>query len=336
MSSGAHILVVGGGSVGKRHGRNLAALGARVSVVDPRADRLEEFAAETPVVGAHQSLDAALAAGGLDGAVIGSPTAFHEEQGLACLRARLPLLMEKPLSMDAAQAARLAAAAREAGVPALLGYTWRWWPPLRRLKERLEAGEIGRVLHVQFHMSAHLADWHPWEDYRDFFMSKKALGGGALLDESHWIDLLLWFFGRPARLYAEIGTISGLEIDSDDNVDMLLGYDSGLRASLHLDLYGRPHEKFIRFVGEEGTLLWSADPNRIALGREGAQQWAEESFDCERNEMFLAVAREYLALLAEGSLPSCSFEDGLAVMELIDAARRSSDEGRRLDLKARG
>lgn len=336
MSSGAHILVVGGGSVGKRHGRNLASLGARVSVVDPRADRREEFAAETPVVGSHESLEAALAAGGLDGAVIGSPTAFHEAQGLACLRARLPLLMEKPLSMDAAEAERLAVAAREAGVPALLGYTWRWWPPLRRLKERLGAGEIGRVVHVQFHMSAHLADWHPWEDYRDFFMSKKALGGGALLDESHWIDLLLWFFGRPDRLYAEIGTISGLEIDSDDNVDMLLGYDSGLRASLHLDLYGRPHEKFIRFVGEEGTLLWSADPNRILLGREGAQQWEEESFDCERNEMFLAVAREYLALLAGDGAPSCSFADGLAVMEVIDAARRSSDEGRRLDLKARG
>ena len=98
--------------------------------------------------------------------------------------------------------------------------------------------------------------------------------------------------------------ISDLKIDADDNVDVLAIFPNGPRVSLHLDLYGRPHEKFIRFVGEGGTLMWSADPNRIAIGREATQMWQEETFDGERNDMFVAVAEEFLEVIAgrlEGS-----------------------------------
>ena len=58
-----------------------------------------------------------------------------------------------------------------------------------------EANAVGGLRHARFVMSAHLADWHPWERYQDFFMASRDQGGGALLDESHFIDLMLWFFG---------------------------------------------------------------------------------------------------------------------------------------------
>ena len=73
-------------------------------------------------------------------------------------------------------------------------------------------------------MSAHLADWHPWEQYQDFFMAKKNLGGGALLDESHWIDLMVWFFGLPQSIIGKVEKISDLDIETDDNVDFLSLY----------------------------------------------------------------------------------------------------------------
>ncbi len=85
--------------------------------------------------------------------------------------------------------------------------------------------------------------------------------------------------------------MSDLEIDADDNVDLLATYPGGLRVSMHLDLFGRPHEKFIRFVGEGGTMLWSAEPNRLVVGR-GARASRTIDFDCERNDMFVALARD--------------------------------------------
>jgi predicted dehydrogenase len=126
-------------------------------------------------------------------------------------------------------------------------------------------------------MAAHLADWHPWERYQDFFMASKTLGGGAILDESHWLDLMLWFFGMPEKLFAKVEKVSDLEIDSDDNVDMLVFYESGMRVSLHLDLYARPHEKSIQFAGENGTLIWQ--PNSIKIGKEMDPDWEIEEFD---------------------------------------------------------
>jgi predicted dehydrogenase len=325
-----HILIIGSGSVGKRHARNLAALGCRISCVDPREDRRRELAAETAVVQTHSTAEEAWAAGGLDGVVVASPTIYHPPHTMEALQAKLPVLLEKPIGISANHARFMQEVEQETGSPVLLGYTWRWWPPLRRVRALLEEKTIGTLRHVQFHMSAHLADWHPWEPYQEFFMASAEQGGGALLDESHWIDLMIWLFGMPQQIFGRVEKISDLEIDSDDNVDMLAFYANGLRVSLHLDLYGRPHEKFIRFIGESGTLMWSADPNRIAIGREAVQKWEEETFACERNDMFVAVAKEFLDVIG-GAKPSCGLADGMSVMEVIDAVRQSSKTGKAVD-----
>ena len=324
-----HILIIGSGSVGKRHARNLAEMGCRISCVDPREDRQKELAAETPVSGAFTSTANALdRQHDLSGVVVASPTAFHPSDLIGSVEAGLPVLLEKPVAKSAPEAHEMLQASERLNVPVLLGYTWRWWPPLARVRELLSQQAIGRVRHVQFHMSAHLADWHPWEPYKDFFMASVSQGGGALLDESHWIDLMVWLFGVPSRINGSVEKISDLDIETDDNVDVLATYPDGLRVSLHLDLYGRPHEKFIRFVGEMGTLLWSADPNRIALGKDMEQVWQEEFFQCDRNDMFMAVAREYLDMVAGRIAPSCTLAEGLQVMELIEAIRLSSKNER--------
>lgn len=329
---GRHILIIGAGSVGKRHARNLASLGCRVSCTDPREDRRAEMAGEVALVAGFADEKQALAAGSYDGVVIGSPPNMHVPQAIAALEAGLPVLLEKPAAPTAAAAKTLAAAVDKASAPLLMGYTWRWWPPLAGVRKRLADKENGDVLHVQFHMSAHLADWHPWEPYQEFFMSRRELGGGALLDESHWIDLMLWLFGVPAKVSGRIEKISPLEIDSDDNVDLAFVYESGPRVTMHLDLYGRPHEKFIRFVGTEGTLFWSADPNETRLAHGWKQEWQTESHSCERNDMFVAVAREFLDVVGGKPVTTCTMADGLKVLEVIEAARKASDTGCTVEL----
>jgi len=181
-------------------------------------------------------------------------------------------------------------------------------------------------------MSAHLADWHPGEPLAEFFMSSAELGGGALLDESHWVDLMLWFFGMPESLSARVEKISELDITSDDNVDMMINFANGPRANLHLDLYGRPHRKSIRFIGEGGSILWSETPNQVAICFEAGENWQRETFECERNDMFLGVAGEYLALVNGAPVATCTIDDGLGVMKILEAARQSHAQGRRMDL----
>ncbi|MDP6343780.1 MAG: Gfo/Idh/MocA family oxidoreductase, partial [Alphaproteobacteria bacterium] len=119
--SGRRILIVGAGSVGRRHAGNLRQLGCSVSAVDPREDRRAEFAAAFDGAACHADLDRALSVGGLDGVAICSPTRFHVEQCLPALDAGLPVLLEKPVAKGLVEAERLAAAVRRTGTPLLLG-----------------------------------------------------------------------------------------------------------------------------------------------------------------------------------------------------------------------
>jgi len=333
VTSAPRILVVGGGSAGTRHGANLAELGARVSIVDPRSDRREDARERIPrLESGFESLDAAIAAAEFDAAVVATPTALHVEQSLALIGRALPLLLEKPVAPTLLDAKRLASEADAIGVPVLLGYTYRWWPPFVELRRRLGAGEIGTPRHARFLMSAHLADWHPWERYQDFFMSSAELGGGALLDESHFLDLMLWLFGMPAAITGRVERISELEISSDDNVDVLAAYASGLRVAIHLDLYGRPHERSVTVVGEEGTLQVTIAPNELRRGSTPGE-WERVPYVCERNDMFVAVAHEFLELVGgTRTVPSCTTEDGLRVLECVESIRSSSATGRTVEV----
>jgi predicted dehydrogenase len=330
-----HILVVGSGSVGKRHLRNLIGLGCRVSAMDPRSDRLAEAASQVSLV--HRFTDISEVEPRLaefDGAVVASPPKFHVEQTAVLAEAGLPVLLEKPLCRSLHEGemlwGRLSQAQRRR---VLLGYTYRWWPPLRDFRERIRSGEVGEPLHVKFMMSAHLADWHPWEAYQDFFMASADLGGGALLDESHFVDLLIWLFGMPASVTAKIERLSSLEIETDDNVDILATYESKLRAYIHLDLFGRPHQKYISVAGDRGTLEWSFEPNRVRSSGHSEQQWTDTPYTLERNAMFVGVAEEFLDVVEGRSQPTCTLDDGIDVLRVLDACRMSSFENAAVDLR---
>jgi predicted dehydrogenase len=325
-SGGRHILVLGAGSAGRRHARNLRDLGCRISAFDPREDRLDEAAAEGPVVGKHRTLEQALSAGGYDGYVIASPPSYHVDQALRLLAdGNATVLCEKPLSINAVEARRLAPFADRV----VLAYTYRWWPPIRSFRERLRAGEIGPVRNVRFVMSAHLADWHPWESYRDFFMARPDQGGGALLDESHFVDLMLWMLGTPDTIYAQVDKVSDLAIDTDDNVDILASYANGVRVNLHLDLIGRPHVRDITAVGEGGTLAYSYAENVVKAGTTGKPEWDAVPYECERNDMFIGAAEEFLSLACgNAAVRTCTVEDGIRALAVVDACRESARAGR--------
>ena len=329
-----HILIVGAGSVGRRHAMNFHGLGCRVSCMDPRPDRLDQAGREVPIK--HQFASLAEASSHIKeftGVAVCSPPKFHIDQSLEVLDHKLPVLLEKPASVDA-QSCRALETRLSQGGRLLLGYTYRWWPPLQKLKRLLDEGAVGPLRHARFVMSAHLADWHPWERYQDFFMASRDLGGGALLDESHFIDLMQWFFGVPERVYARVERLSDLDIETDDLVDIVAVYPDRFRVTVHLDLFGRPHEKHIVVVGERGTIQCLFNPNSVRVGRTPESQWEVEEFAVERNHMFVEVAREFLDLInGRRASPTCTIADGRKTLQVVDACRESHRRGAEVSLK---
>ncbi len=94
MEKQKHILIVGSGSAGKRHAKNLADLGCKISAMDPREDRLAEIKEQVTIEHAQQDLAKILEEGSFDGAVIASPPVFHIDQAILCAEKNIPLLLE--------------------------------------------------------------------------------------------------------------------------------------------------------------------------------------------------------------------------------------------------
>lgn len=324
--------MLGAGSVGKRHLQNFARLGCRVSAMDPREDRLLEAKQLVELEDSYTDLTS-VDWDTIDGAVIASPPSLHVEQCLFLLQRDKHVLLEKPVSPTLEEAESIAPALRESPAELLLGYTYRWFAPVIELQQLLQQNKVGKVHSCNFTMSAHLADWHPWENYTDFFMAHQELGGGALLDESHFLDLMIWFFGMPATVFGKVAKISDLDISTDDNVDVVFDFEDGKTAVVHLDLYGRPHQKYINIVGSEGTLSWDAQTNIIRWSNSMDGGWDERQVEAERNDMFVSLAKEFIEVIAGRQKPGCTLEDGIAVLRLVELVRNSSETGMRQLLK---
>ena len=209
-----NILVVGAGSIGKRHLKNLIQIGIDTSnliVVETRDDRRAEVQS-LGIDNIFQSIDDATLKHKIDEAIICSPTSLHIEQAIELANKNIHLMIEKPLSRDLQDIDQLKNIVEENNLAVLMAYIFRFSPLTKKVKEILEKNTIGRVLYVRGEFSEYLPDWHPWEDYRSFYMAKKSEGGGSILDQSHIMDLVHYLFGGFETVSALNSKISSLEI----------------------------------------------------------------------------------------------------------------------------
>lgn len=267
------ILIVGGGSIGRRHLRNLRELGAGpLGVVEPDAKRRQRVRDD------HGCEVFADLDGGLDRAparvLVTSPTHLHAGQTLAALARGCDVFVEKPLCDRPEDLAPLAEAARDAIT--LVGCNMRFHPGPAAVKAAIERGDLGRILCARLYAGSHLPGWHPGEDYRAGYSANAAMGGGCILDFIHEIDLARWLLGNVERVYCEAGHLSALEIDVEDVASIVCRHAGGAISSIHLDYVQRPAERGIRVVGEAGVARWDMETDSPPAGWEFNQVYLDE------------------------------------------------------------
>ncbi len=323
-ASKLRVLIVGLGSIGRRHADNLATLGASLEAVSSRA----ENAAPGRPLTLHRDYAQALK-GRPDAVFIANPTSLHAEYAAAALEAGCHVYLEKPAAVSAAQAAPLAALARARKRVLAVGCQWRFNPCLERVRQALSEGELGTILSASATMGEYLPDYHPGEDYRKGYAARKDLGGGVLLTQIHDFNYLAWLFGPFSTAYAVGGKVSSLELDVEDSVTALLKSRAGVPVSAHVDYIQRKKNRSLTIVGSEGTLVWDAFENRLD---QGARSWAEGPLD--RNAIFTAAVADFLACVKTGGRPRTSIEDAIADLAIVDAVRQSMDTGRSVEVAA--
>jgi predicted dehydrogenase len=188
---------------------------------------------------------------------------------------------------------------------------------------------------VRAEVGEYLPDWHPWEDYRESYSGRRELGGGPILTFSHELDAVCWLLGAPTAVTAIAAHGSGLEIDTEDVAEIILEFSSGALASVHVDYVRRPPRRVIEVVGDEGTLRWEPNAQRLLHFVPGTGEPRQEDDDprFNRNNMFLNELQEFVQRVRGGSATAgATGEQGAAILAIALAALRSAAEGRRIDL----
>ncbi len=166
-------------------------------------------------------------------------------------------------------------------------------------------------------------------------MAKKEEGGGAILDESHALDLVRWLFGEVESVYCLNGKFSSLDITSDDLADIILRFRNGIVGNIHLDIFGRDHRKELVIIGEKGNIFWDGNKDLVTVYNAESSDREMIRFDCDRNDQFLHEVKHFLECIEKGQSPVADGFDGLKTLEVILAALESSEKGKVIKISGR-
>jgi predicted dehydrogenase len=326
----SRILIVGLGSAGTRH-LQLAREhfpNAKIKVLRQRAQSAIPQFSE----GCFSTMEEAIQFAPQI-AIIANPSTFHIHVAQELAQAGVHLLVEKPLSSSLEGVADLIATCKAHNSALMIGYNLRFSPSLESFRKLLSEGIIGELLSVRCEVGQYLPSWRPESDYRKGVSAKKELGGGALLELSHEIDYLRWIFGEVEWIRATLSQQSELEIDVEDSAHLTMGFfpNSGGRqlvGTLNLDLIRHDHTRTCTVIGETGTLRWNGLTGEVELFEEGAPRWKKlYGHPPQRDETYRAEWQDFVDSIQDNRIPFVTGDDGLRVLEIIEAARMSANMG---------
>lgn len=330
MSALRKALVVGSGSIARRHLANFRRLlpDAEVGCVSASGRQLAD--GETSATTQFQSLEAAIA-WSPHLAVVASPAPLHLDHACLLLGADVPVLIEKPLSdnMDRMRVAAPLLARHRDRIE--VAYNLRFLSSARHMKALVDEGRVGRVLGLRVEVGQYLPDWRPSADYRRQVSANRSLGGGVLLELSHELDYLTWLFGRFDRVFCVAANSGQLEIDVEDHADILLSR-KGLTAQVHLDFLQRRASRSCKVIGSTGTLHWDLIANRISLDGPAGEEVLFSDPAVDRNDMYVEQLRGFIEVAAGHAAPRITLDDGLAVLDMVEAMRQSATTGLQVQL----
>lgn len=310
------ILIAGLGSIGRRHLKNLIALGEKDIVLYRTGKSTlsdDEFLRDFPVkTEIYEALNCKP-----DAVIVSNPTSLHMDIAIPAAKAGCYIFLEKPISHSMDRINELKKSLEYHKERLLVGFQFRFNPVFRIAQQLLLNGEIGKVVSVFSHWGEYLPDWHPWENYRNSYSAKAELGGGVVLTLCHPLDYLSWLLGKPILKWSHIRTVSNLVANVEDSADAFLEFPNGALGMVHLDYIQKPPSHTLNITGTQGLIKWDNSNNILSVFRHKTSEWENFSQpEFERNFMFLEMMRHFLDVVKGKAEPFCTLDDGINALEL--------------------
>ena len=243
------ILIIGLGSAGNQHLRNLLNLDSTFNIGILRKNKNKPNISRVKFF--YQITDAQKFKP--DAIIISSPASTHLHYLKKFHNLCNNFLIEKPLSNEFNEYKFLYNSKKLVKKNILIGYQLKFHPLLIFLKKILLSKKYGKINHVNINTGQYLPHWRKIH-YTKSVSSKKELGGGALMELSHEIDYALWIFGVPEKIYSNFKKVSDLKINAEDIVDIIMDYKK-YNLNVHLDFINRISKREIIILTSRGSIM---------------------------------------------------------------------------------
>jgi predicted dehydrogenase len=317
------VLVVGYGSIGKRHVNNLMRIKNMEILICTRnkgANQLKKYGIKI-----FKSFTESLREGP-DIGIICNETSLHVKTAIKLAQHNCHLFIEKPLSDSLKNTKILLSLIKSKKLITLIGCNMRFHKCIKEIKKIIESKSLGRIISVRVENGSYLPDWHPWEDYRISYASRKELGGGVVLTSIHEIDYLYWFFGKVNEVSSFTGRFSNLELSVEDLSAILLRFKKNIVAEVHLDYFQQPESRNCKIIGTKGLVYWDSDTNEVRQYNNLKKKWTTKFKykNYERNEMFVDELKHFIDCVKNKKTTINPIEDALKTLDIALAIKKSS------------
>lgn len=319
------VLVVGGGSIGLRHLKNLKTLQVDdLGLVETDPQRLAAVQAENEVRG-FSEIEQGLA-WSPDIAVICTPPHQHLAPALLAANAGAHLFIEKPLAASEAGLDELIVKSDASSLTTMVGCNMRFHPGPRMVKEIIDGRGTGQVLFSRLESGSYLPEWRPQRDFRETYSARSELGGGCLLDCVHEIDLAQWLFGDFDELICMVNTGSSLGIDVEEIASITARHTCGILSEIHLDYVQRSYERGIKVVGTDGTVIWDHRRQTVEQYSTTTGKWTVSHYPTgwDVNDMYLDEMRYFLDCVRDRTVTMLPLSEARSVLRVALAAKESA------------
>jgi len=234
------ILVVGMGSIGRRHYENLKDIGYQVIGID---------------VGQEIDYD-------VDCAFICTPTQFHVQHASEFIKRGIPVFIEKPLTHSLEELNKIAKLANQFGTITMVACNNRFHPSLIKAKS---IANTGKVIFARAEAGYFLPFWRK-TDYRQSYSASEY--GGIILDDIHSYDYMSWLFGNIKDIKTVCGKVSNLEIKKEDIAETSILFESGVAGSIHCDYLMKNYHKQLSLYLPHEVITYKIQPTNLMYKKE--------------------------------------------------------------------
>ena len=320
-----HFLIVGVGSIGERHLRNLLRIdGIACSIAEINAGMREKIAAEYTVQQAYTDYrDADLSA--FDAVVICVPANLHIPIATDVVAAGTHVLTEKPLAMSFDGVDELKRLRDEKGVVVSVAFTLRSDPLMRELKELIDTTSLGKVRLVNYYAGQYWPMGR--KDFPPVYAQDRTTGGGAIPDHLvHMINFMEWSFGPVDKVAAKHWRLSLTEVATEDTAFVTMQFTNSVIVQLGLCVFQHGNYQRLHLAAEKGTCQLRDECDTLEfLDAEHCKWRPGEAQRIDRDDVFVLQAKHFMECIKGNATPRCTVEQGEQTLRTVSAAIESAD-----------